>query len=245
MPDLAAAYEQTRRSMGDLVTPLDDDGRAAPVPACPGWTVQDLVAHVTSVAVAVATGEFPPDLNPAAFWDDRTADLRERFVAEGLEHRRGRTIEEILDEWELAAKDLEAMMRGERPWPEEAPVFPDWIVLTDLAVHHHDLRGALDAAGDRDSVATGLSLRSYIETMRIRAAIEKSSPFRIVAGSREWIIGEGEPAATVTADPFELARAASGRRSPEQIRSYDWQGDPEPFLRFFYPYGPRSEALVE
>jgi hypothetical protein len=49
----------------------------------------------------------------------------------------------------------------------------------------------------------------------------------------------------VSADPFELARAVNGRRSPEQIRAFDWEGDPEPFMHLFYPYGPRSEALVE
>lgn len=245
MPDLAAAYADTRMSMTSLASGLDESAQRRTVPACPDWSVRDLVAHVTSIAAALATGTFPPDLNPALFWDEATSVLREEFVGEGLAARRGRSLQEILDEWEVAAKDLEAMIRGERAWPPGAPPLPEWIVTTDLAVHHHDLRGALDRPGDRDSLATGLSLRSYVEGMRFRAAVEKAPPFKIVAGSREWVIGDGEPVATVDADPFELARAASGRRSPDQIRAYAWQGDPEPFIGFFYPYGLRTEPLAE
>jgi hypothetical protein len=37
----------------------------------------------------------------------------------------------------------------------------------------------------------------------------------------------------------------SGRRSPDQIRAYDWNGDPEPFVDLFYIYGVRKEPLVE
>jgi hypothetical protein len=37
----------------------------------------------------------------------------------------------------------------------------------------------------------------------------------------------------------------SGRRSPEQIAAYDWDGDAEPYIPYFYPYGARTEALVE
>ncbi|MFN2613353.1 MAG: hypothetical protein ABR552_00865, partial [Actinomycetota bacterium] len=88
-------------------------------------------------------------------------------------------------------------------------------------------------------------LRSFVETMRFRSAAEKLPAFKIVAGTREWTIGDGEPVATVSADPFELARAVSGRRSPDQIRAFEWQGDPEPFLSLFYPYGLRTDALVE
>jgi uncharacterized protein (TIGR03083 family) len=245
MPDLAAAYADTHASMVKLTADLDDAALAAIVPACPAWSVKDLIAHVTSVAAALATGSFPPDLNPATFWDPDTAVRREAFVEEGLAMRRNRSIGKLLDEWETAAGQLEAMMRGERPWPEEAPPLPEWIVVTDLAVHHHDLRGAIGAPGERDSLATGLSLRSYVEGMRFASAVAKRPTFRIEAGERGWTIGDGEPVATVTADPFELARAASGRRNPDQIRAFGWRGDPEPFIECFYPYGLRTDALVE
>jgi uncharacterized protein (TIGR03083 family) len=228
-----------------IVRGLSPDQLDARVPACPDWSVKDLIAHVTSIAAALTSGRFPPDLNPSLMWEPETAVLREAFVGSEVSRRRDRSIDEIVAEWEEAAVPLEATIRGERAWPEGSPPLSEWIVTTDAAVHHHDLRGAVGLPGERDSLGTGLSLRSYVEAMRFRSAGEKLPAFRIRAGSREWVVGDGEPVATVSADPFELARAVNGRRSPEQIRAYDWDGDPEPFMHLFYPYGPRSEALVE
>lgn len=245
MPDLAGAYADTRNTMVEITRGLSPEQLAATVPACPAWSVKDLIAHVTSIAASLTGGVFPPDLNPVLMWDPDTAVRREAFVDDQLAERRARSIDEIIGEWDEAAILLDATIRGQHPWPEGAPPLADWIVTTDVAVHHHDLRGAVAAPGDRDSLATGLSLRSYVEAMRFRSSFEKLPPFRIRAGSREWIVGDGEPIATVTGEPFELARAASGRRSPEQLRAYDWEGDPEPFIHLFYPYGPRSDALVE
>ena len=248
MPDLAAAYADTRASMVALTADLDEGTLAERVPACPDWSIKELLAHVTSISASLASGEFPADLNPSLFWDPDTAVRREAFVDQGLETRRQQPIDAILCEWLETAQPLEAMMRGHEPWPswpDGAPPLPEWILVTDLAVHHHDLRGALDAPGERDSLATGLSLRSYVEGMRFRSAVEQLPTFTIIAGSREWTIGSADPVATVSADAFELARAASGRRSPDQVRAFDWTGDPEPVLHCFFPYGLRADALVE
>jgi uncharacterized protein (TIGR03083 family) len=245
MPDLAGAYADARASMIKIVRDLSPEQLEARVPACPDWSVKDLIAHVTSIAASLTSGEFPRGLNPALMWEPETTETREEFVGSQVEKRRGRSIDAIIAEWEEAAVLIEATIRGERPWPEGSPPLSEWIVTTDVGVHHHDLRGAMEMPGERDSLATGLSLRSYIEAMRYRSAMEKLPPFKIRAGSREWAIGDGEPLATVTADPFELARAVNGRRSPEQIRAYEWDGDPEPFMHLFFPYGPRADALVE
>jgi uncharacterized protein (TIGR03083 family) len=245
MPDLAAAYHDARVAMTTLAREAADKTRDTRVPACPDWTVHDLVAHVTSIASDLSTGLFPPDLNPILFWDEDMAVRREAFVDQALAKRRDLPLDEILTEWESAATRLEGMIRGEEPFPEHSPPLAEWIVVTDIGVHLQDLQGALGTSTYRDALASGLSLRSYVEAMRFRAAAEHTPPFRIRAGSREWVIGEGEPIATLTGDPFELGRAASGRRSPDQIRAYDWDGNPEPFIPLFYPYGPRTDALVE
>jgi uncharacterized protein (TIGR03083 family) len=232
--------------MIDIARELSDDDANGPVPACPGWTVKDLIAHVTSIAASIAEGTFPAGLSPlASLSDEGQASMRDRFVDEALELRRARPLDEILKEWDEVAPALESMLRGERALPADSPPLIEWIVMTDLAVHHHDLRGAVGRPGERDSLPTGLSLRSYVEAMRFRSAAMNLPAFRIRAGSREWVIGTGDPIATVTADPFELARAASGRRNPDQLRAFDWDGDPEPFLPLFYPYGERADALVE
>jgi uncharacterized protein (TIGR03083 family) len=245
MPDLAAAYHDARIAMTTLAREAADKTRDTRVPACPDWTIHDLVAHVTSIASSLSSGAFPPDLNPIQFWDDEMAVRREEFVDQALSTRRDLPLEQLLAEWDASGTQVEGMIRGEEPFPKASPPLAEWIVVTDVGVHLQDLEGALGTTTYRDALASGLSLRSYVEAMRFRSAQENLPPFRIRAGSREWVVGEGEPIATLTGDPFELGRAASGRRSPDQIRAYDWEGDPEPFIALFYPYGPRTDALVE
>ncbi|HEX9775011.1 MAG TPA: maleylpyruvate isomerase family mycothiol-dependent enzyme [Actinomycetota bacterium] len=243
MPDLATAYADTRRSMIDLARDADLTAR---VPACPDWNVKQLIAHVTSVAGSLAGGQIPPDFDPVgSMIDEERAVIREAHIAKTLAQREHLPIEEIVKEWEESGLVVDAMIRGERPFPDGSPPFPEWIVMTDAAIHHHDLRGAIGVPGDRDSLATGLALRSYVEAMRFRSAAEGRPAFTLIAGPRSWVIGNGDPVATLTADPFELSRTVSGRRSPEQIRAYDWDGDPGPVLDLFYPYGPRADELVE
>jgi hypothetical protein len=48
--------------------------------------------------------------------------------------------------------------------------------------------------------------------------------------------GFGSPAVAVAADPFELFRALSGRRSLAQVRALAWDGNPEPYLAVLSPY---------
>ena len=55
---------------------------------------------------------------------------------------------------------------------------------------------------------------------------------RLRADGREWVVGHGAPATTVTADRYELFRAISGRREVESIRDY---GVPDPYLPIFSP----------
>jgi hypothetical protein len=55
-------------------------------------------------------------------------------------------------------------------------------------------------------------------------------------GDREWVEGYGPPAAALAADPFELFRALSGRRSLDQVRTLARDGDPKPYLDVLSPY---------
>ena len=64
--------------------------------------------------------------------------------------------------------------------------------------------------------------------------------------ARSWLTGGDEPTATVKIrSRFELFRALSGRRGLDQLRAYEWDGDPETYVHYFYPYGIRKDALVE
>ena len=121
MPDLATAYEEARTAMIELARSSGDSARTRYVPACPDWTIHDLVAHVTSIATKLARGGVPADLNLVQFWDDDMSRRRDDFVDQGLEERRGRSMDELIDEWNESAAALGSMFRGEVPFPEDSP----------------------------------------------------------------------------------------------------------------------------
>ena len=50
------------------------------------------------------------------------------------------------------------------------------------------------------------------------------------------MIGDGEPAATVTTDRVALWRSLHGRRTRAQVLAFDWCGDPEPYLEIWLPW---------
>ena len=44
------------------------------------------------------------------------------------------------------------------------------------------------------------------------------------------MVGDGDPAVSITTTPFELMRLLGSRRSLSQVVSAGWEGDIEPFL---------------
>jgi hypothetical protein len=59
------------------------------------------------------------------------------------------------------------------------------------------------------------------------------------------VCGESASSTTLRISRFEFARAATGRRSAEQIAAYEWDGEPRAELLVAIPFTIRSAALVE
>ncbi|HZD02658.1 MAG TPA: maleylpyruvate isomerase family mycothiol-dependent enzyme [Actinomycetes bacterium] len=244
MADLVGAYADARRRLGELLAGLDEAALAAPVPACPAWTVRDILAHVTGVAADAAGGTYFSGAADA--WSDTgLAAARDEWTAGQVRSRRDRPVQALVAEWAGWAAVLEPMLAGTVPAP---PGSPAWLLsapVADLAVHLHDVRGALRRPGDRDAPATGLGLRIYARWLGERLDQAGRPALRLRVGDREWVEGSGPPAAALTADPFELFRALSGRRSLDQVRALAWDGGPEPYLDLFAPYPMPASPLVE
>ena len=90
-----------------------------------------------------------------------------------------------------------------------------------------------------------VAFSSYAGGLHLRLAGSGLPALRIAYGAKERVLGDGEPAATVAAERFELYRAMGGRRSRAQILAYDWSGDPEPYLPLIPAYGERADDLEE
>lgn len=243
MGDVGDVYETTRASIIDLVRSRENEFER-PVPATPGWRVRDVVSHLVGDVDCILRGDFPMEFF-RSFGEPETVVTLNEWTARHLDVRKDRSLEEIVAEWDELTPALLSMMRGETEWPDGVVPFADRVIVTDLGVHQQDLFGAFGVERDRDGPAVKIGSAGYVATLGMRLESDGTGAIVIEAPGKRWVAGGGEPTATLRTDRFELFRALSGRRNVDQVRGYDWDGDPEPFLAYFYPYGVREEALVE
>lgn len=244
MPEIVDLYEELRNEISEFAVGLTPQELDSPVPATPGWTIRQVVTHLAADATYLIEGDFPREFFEA-FGDAGAVATLNDWTARQLEERKDRSLEEILQEWKTSATQVSAIMRGDQSWPEGILPFADRVLLTDATVHQQDIFGALGIERARDSAPIKIALSGYIATMGWRLAPVGVAPLRFDLGEKSYVAGDGEPGATVRADRWEFFRAMSGRRSPEQIADYEWDGDSEPYIPYFYPYGIRTEPLVE
>jgi uncharacterized protein (TIGR03083 family) len=240
MADLAAVYDETRQRISAVVSSLDDAGLDTPAPATPGWTVRDLAAHLTGDLAALLASELPLSFFSSLGDAAEVAKLNawtERMVVE----RRTRPVNEVLDEWATLTPKAWSLLTSNAESVELG--FADRVLTTDIAVHEQDIYGALGIVGERDCAALRIATSTYVGVLGLR--LDGAGPVQFVTAEKTYQAGDGEPAASARVDRFELFRALSGRRSPDQIRDWDWTGDPAPYLSLFYLYGPRTEALAD
>jgi len=244
MSDIADVFEEHRRDVVSFVEALPEDDLQRKLPAAPAWTVRDVISHLTGDTAGINGGDFPRQFFDS-FGDEAVVAVLNDWTQDHVESRKHLSLQDVLKEWDENAARMVAMMRGDLSWPENVPPFADRVLLTDLAVHQQDIFGAFGIDRARDAAPIRIASSGYIAIMGMRLAAAGIPPVRLDAGDKAYTAGDGEPSATVKASRFELFRALSGRRSPEQLGAYEWDGDPEPYISYFYPYGIRKEALVE
>lgn len=203
----AQAYVAVQDRMTALLQEADPEQLARQVPACPDWSVQDLLAHAVGVAVDVAAGRIE-----GAGSDPWTAAQVEARKEDGLKA--------LLAEWAAARPGLEQALLGIDPVQAAQVVF-------DLTTHEHDLRGALQRPGARDSEGVDIGWEWATTVLgQLRDGYGEGALRVTSTEGASTVCGSGEPTGGVTADRFELFRAMTGRRSAEQVGSWDWEGEP-------------------
>lgn len=240
---LAAAYEEAHAIIVRLVGHLDDRRLSTVIPACPAWTVRELVAHLTGVASDAIAARFPA-VDSRGPWAERQAVV-DAFTAGHVAARRDMTISEILAEWARHVPILGQMLRRQQRFPAGSWPSIDWVVVSDIAAHAQDLRGALRLPGDRDSASVALGLQRYVNGLSQRITAAGLPALRLLTENGAYLAGTGSPSATVTTGQWELFRALSSRRSPSQIRALKWSGDPVIYLPLLPAYGERRDDLLE
>ncbi|MGH3781984.1 MAG: maleylpyruvate isomerase family mycothiol-dependent enzyme [Pseudonocardiaceae bacterium] len=218
--DPAALYRESRERIAALVREASEEQRARAVPGCPKWTVSDTVAHLAANAADEVAGRL-------------TGVPSDEQTAAQVEQRRGRSLAEILAEWDGAAEPLE-------PFIAAHPLAIAWV--NDVLTHEADIRGALGAGRPPEAAWTAaLELARPVLVGRLGHLGELT----ILAGEHRFTVGSGEPATTVEVDTYEFWRSLLGRRSRAQMAAWPWSGDPEPYLQAIPRFGPTEVALTE
>ncbi len=224
MGEVADAYAGCRARIVELVDGLDAAGAAAVVPTCPKWSVHDVLAHLSGVVDDALAGRL----------DGVATDP---WTAAQVEARQGLPVAGIVAEWQANAPGFEGIL--------DAIGDPGRQAVLDTTTHEHDIRAALGRPGARDSDAVRIGL-GWLTTRFVDAAAEQGIAVgvKVADGPR---VGPDDAAASLTAAPFELMRALTGRRSLDQVRALDWDGDCESVLGAFTygPFHPAQQAIVE
>jgi uncharacterized protein (TIGR03083 family) len=221
--DLRAIYREGRERLLALAPMLSPTQLDTLTPTCPAWSVRDIYAHLTGIAVEVGAGRFERRGEP------------ERTAAQ-VESRRGRSIGEVCDEWRRASDQIEQVIaQGGRALTS---------VAIDVWTHEQDIANGAGVRSGRDGSGLLLTMNAaWGMKSRLRGA--GIAPLSVVSTNVDWVIGDGEPAATLHLDAYEMARAFMGRRSIAQLGRYDWEGDPEPYLDHIPVFAPPEYDIVE
>ncbi len=221
-PSLSQLYGDSWVRVLALVRGLDEPALAAPVPACPGWRVRDVVAHLTAVGEDVLEGRL-------------TAPPTEEQSAAQVDRFRDSPFPEVLARWDELAPRFAAAIDGFEVWP----------AVLDVATHEQDIRGALGAPGARDTEVVRLG------SDRLLTWLQPPVPLRVVVEDGAYDLGPDGPsppeggAIVLTTERFEAFRWRLGRRSRRQLADLDWTGDPSPVLDHLVVFGPAATDIDE
>ena len=213
LPALVDAFEQTLRAVLDLGQgcTTDDFGLAT---ECPGWTVQDQLAHVSSIEVAIAGGAEPPEVPDLPHVLNEFGRYMERGVAERRWWSGQRVVDELADVIDrrmaaLRAPGLTAETPVTLPLSISLPAttLGELMVLRtrDVWAHEQDIRVALGRPGGLDTVGAAIFTQTVFRSLGLLSSrvarvpagevvvLESTGPVVGVAGVRIGVRDDGKP----------------------------------------------------
>ena len=207
--------------MGAGVEQAAPDELGVVVPACPAWTASDLLRHVVSLPAAMGAGDHPA---PGASIGDWMQGL--------IDARHGVPVPELVEEWLGLDEVIVTALDGRAG-----------VMFGDLAVHEHDLRGALGAT-DHAALEVDVMLPRTLAgfSRPLRAAGLGSIEVR--SGDRARRSHDAEPGWTLVVAPREAVRAVNSRRTPDELRTLDHEGDVEVYLPVLDAHLPLPSASL-
>lgn len=221
---ISELYLDAQKSFVELAGSLSDDDWATPMICTPGWTVRDVLSHVSGL----------PDDGLAGRMEGAPG---EAWTASQVERNRDFSVTDLLERWEMQAADFAAaieMMGEVRP-----PI--------DCHSHEHDVRHALGRPGNRDTLIIEMARARFMDAFEFPFAvtIELRDGRSFSSEGTDQTSVDGVTLRNVT--PFELFRSRLGRRTRGQVRGLDWTGsesDIDLVIADWFVFGP-SEVVID
>jgi uncharacterized protein (TIGR03083 family) len=222
--EIAQLYKDGRERLLALAAHIDDDAAATIVPTCPLWSVKDVYAHQSGAAADILAGRLEGVAS-----DPWTA----RQVAE----RADWTFAQVVAELAEAGAQLDPILVELGDAIDKRLVIDQW-------THEQDVRGAIDRPGGRDAPVVAFAGDVMMRGFGRGWAAKGLPPARVVTGSRDWTLGDGDPVATMRVSDFELVRTLIGRRCQAQVLAL-WEGDGTPFVDHLVAFQHAEADIVE
>ena len=228
-------YKLAKRRMVDVVRSLSEDQLDAVCPACPAWSIRDVLAHHVHAAGVYTDGDAPPE-NLIGFMEPDVAKrsaagvVRDAWTEAGVMERRGVPTSDLLDEWNGVVRRMDT---------------GDDVSLFDLIVHLGDVVEALGDRGGVDSDLAEVALRTCYEFALTRRLAAIGEAMVLVCSDTGLRVGTFPGAAVVRGSMYELQRTLAGRRSRvEADAALDWGTAPAEARELFavYPWPTEPTA---
>lgn len=211
-------YRASRERLTDLLAGAPEADWARPVPACPGWDVHDVVAHLVAVVDDALAGRLTGPPVP-------------EVTAEQVARLRQEPGSDMLARWARQAPAFEQAATDLGIWP----------AAFDVGSHEQDVRGALGRPGARDCALVRTAGRMLIETLAAEATVVADLDGDVVRSQP----GDG-PEHHLRTTAFEVFRFRFGRRTRRQVADLDWTPAPDDaLLDALFIFGPAAAPVVE
>lgn len=150
------------------------------------------------------------------------------------------SIPELLDEWAQTGPQVEERMAA-------GGGSGNAIFIMDTFTHELDLRRLVEEPVPADHpafpTALGVLLAGFSGSIQGRGL----EALRIETDGAQWTVGWGSPAATLSANRFDLYRSLAGRRTHRQISELSWSAPAQRWLPAFTwgPFHPPAQPTEE
>jgi uncharacterized protein (TIGR03083 family) len=207
VPELRLSHEEridVIAAHGAFFSALKGEDLVRQVPACPGWTVEDVVRHVAAFAAAARAWCETGDLD-----GDSAMDLNLTTMA-GVHDQ---PLDQLVGQFSLyesCLRERDAQTSALGHLGPETVGWHSWHCACEWGIHRHDVEVALGVPSSMEGDRAADSLRwttdyvfGLIQTFR------NADPFpavRLIAAADDvdYVSGEGDPAASLAGTAYDL-----------------------------------------